>query len=157
MNNLYRFSPIESEDSFRKALNYLTIELERLSQELLNKSLPINTLKVFAHYPEEYDYLHKLVSEMGPKASISSGTSLYVEVNEQIHGHNIKYLGVRIVDPYRLQVGCGDFEIVDIEEFKREYTNRSPFIRPFRENMVELWHPDFDVLGYVVSSEAGER
>jgi hypothetical protein len=38
MNNLYRFSPIESEDSFRKALNYLTIELERLSQELLNKA-----------------------------------------------------------------------------------------------------------------------
>ncbi len=157
MNNLYRFSPIESEESFRKVLEYLTIELERLSQELLKKSLPINTLKVFAHHPEEYDYLHKLVSEMGPESSLSSDTSLYVEVNLKINGHDIKHLGVRIVDPYRLQVGCGDFEIGNIEKFKREHTDRSPFIRSFRENMVELWHPNHDVLGYAVSSETGER
>jgi hypothetical protein len=153
MNNLYRFSPIESEDSFRKALNYLTIELERLSQELLNKSLPINTLKVFAHYPEEYDYLHKLVSEMGPKASMSSDTSLYVEFKEKINGHNIKYLGVRIVDPYRLQVGCGDYEEENFEDFKKRNVGTSQFVRNFRDNMIELWHPNYDVLGYVVFSK----
>lgn len=153
MNSLYRFSPIESEEDFKYALEYIASELEKLSQELLTQSLPINTLKVFAHYPEECDYLYKLVSKMGPKASISSGTSLYVEVNEQIHGHNIKYLGVRIVDPYRLHVGCGDYEVVDIEEFRKQHTNSSPFVRNFREDMIELWHPNYDILGYIIPNE----
>ncbi len=150
MNNLYRFSPIENEKVFKQVLEYLTSELEKLSQKLLKQSLPITTLKVFPHYPEEYAYLHKLISKKGPKASFSSDTSLYVQVNEKIKGHNIKYLGVRIVDPYRLQVGCGDYEIKNIEEFKKQNTNTSQFVRNFREDMVELWHPNFDILGYVV-------
>ncbi len=152
MNKTYRFSPIDSEESFALATEYIVSELEKLSQELLQQSLPINTLKVFAHYPEEYEYLHKLISQMGPLSSLSSDTSLYVEVNNNIKGHDIKYLGVRVVDPYRLQVGCGDYEVKDIEKFKKQNVGTSQFVRNFRNNMVELWHPNFDVLGYVASS-----
>lgn len=150
MNNLYHFSPIESEKDLSQVWNYLTSELEKLSRELLFQSLPITTLKVFAHYPEEYYYLYNLISEMGPKASFSSDTSLYVQADKKINGQNIKYLGVRIVDPYRLHVGCGDYELESFEQFKKRNTNTSQFVRSFRDDMVELWHPDFDVLGYVV-------
>lgn len=150
MDKIYRFSPVKNEETITDVLIYLTSELEKLSQELFNKTLPITTLKIFAHYPEEYDYLHKLISNMGPKASFSSDTSLYVEVSKKIKGYSINYLGVRIVDPYRMQVGCGDYEIADFEEFKEENINKSPFVRNFRDDMVELWHPDFDVLGYIV-------
>ncbi len=150
MDKIYRFSPINNDKSFREVLEYLTSELEKLSKELLNQSLPITTLKVFAHYPDEYDYLYKLISGMGKKASFSSDTSLYVEVNEKIKGYDIKYLGVRIVDPYRLHVGCGDYEIEDFQQFKVTNSNKSQFVRDFTDDMVELWHPNFDVLGYVV-------
>jgi hypothetical protein len=70
-------------------------------------------------------------------------------MNEKIKEYDIKYLGVRIVDPYRLHVGCGDYEIENFEEFKKQNTGTSQFIRNFNNDIIELWHPDFDVLGYV--------
>lgn len=152
MNNIYRFSPIKDTETFEKVLNYITVELDKLSQKLLGESLPINTLKIFPHYLDEYDYLHKLIEPMGPKAPFNSETSLYVEVKKEIEGFTIDYLGVRVVDPYRLHVGCGDYEIKNFEEFKTKYLHTSPYIREIegRDDMIEFWHPDFDVLGYVV-------
>ncbi len=150
MKKLYRFSPIENESDFEKVLEYLASELDKLSKELFNKQLPVTTLKIFPHYPEEYDYLHKLISGIGSKASFSSDTSFYVQVDKKVAGHNIKYIGVRIVDPYRLHVGCGDYEIDNFEEFKKQHISSSQFIRNIKDDMIELWHPNFDVLGYVV-------
>lgn len=147
---LYRFSPIKDEAAFNEALEYLVTELQKLSEELLKETLPIKTIKVFAHYPDEYDYLYKLVSSMGPKDPLSSETSFYVQVDLKIKGVNIKCLGLRVVDPYRMQVGCGDLEVENFEEFQAKYQNTTPFIRKFRADMLELWHPDYDVLGYIV-------
>lgn len=152
MDKRYRFSPIKDTQAFDQALIYITGELEKLSKELLGKDLPITTLKVFPHYPEEYDYLYKHIQSLGLAASFNSETSYYAKVDRKILGHDIKFIGVRIVDPYRLHVGCGDYKVEDLEKFKKEI-NPSPFIRSFREDMLELWHPDFDVLGYIVSSE----
>ena len=120
MSSIYRFSPITTQKEFEKALNYLTENLDKLSNKLLNKSLPITTLKIFPHYQNEYDYLYKHISTLGPKASFSSKTSYYVEVNKQIQGHKVNYLGIRIVDPYRLHVGCGDYEIDDFADFRNK-------------------------------------
>jgi len=117
----------------------LTVELEKLSLKLFNQALPINTLKIFAHYLDEYDYLHELVSNMGPKAAFSSKTSLYAQVNEKIQAYSIEYIGVRAVDPYRLHVGCGDFEIDNFAEFKETHVNKSPFIRVFSEDILEIF------------------
>jgi hypothetical protein len=147
---LYRFSPINDEEAFKKVFYYIADELDKLSNKLFNKSLPITTLKIFAHYPEEYDNLSKLLLNMGTKSSYSSATSLYIDREEKINNFLIKLFGVRITDPYRLQVGCGDFEIENFEEFKNENIDKSPFIRTFREDMLEIWHPDFDVLGYII-------
>lgn len=150
MKSIYHFSPIKDEKGFEEVLSYLVEELDKLANKLFGRSLPITTLKVFPHYQEEYEYLYDLLSKLGSKASFSSDTSLYVQVNKQIKECGIKYLGVRIVDPYRMQVGCGDYEIENFEEFKKQYLGTSPFIRSFRDDMLELWHPDFDVLGYIV-------
>lgn len=150
MAKQYRFSPINNESTFEQVLNYLASELGKLSEKLLDQKFPITTLKIFSHYFEEYDYLYKLLSKMGPKSDFSSETSFYVQVNKRIENYDIKYLGVRVVDPYRLQVGCGDYEIDNFNQFKNEYMNKSPFIRGFDKDMIELWHPDIDVLGYVI-------
>lgn len=150
MNDLYRFSPLTNESEISAVWEYLVVELEKLSQTLLHEKLPINTLKIFAHYPEEYDFLYKYISELGPAAPFNSDTSYYATVEQQIGGYDIKYLGVRGVDPYRLHVGCGDYEITNFEEVAEESAGKSDYIRRFREDMVEIWHPDYDVLGYIV-------
>ncbi|OGG03278.1 hypothetical protein A2W14_00360 [Candidatus Gottesmanbacteria bacterium RBG_16_37_8] len=150
MNKLYRFSPIENEADIRKVWSYLVLELNKLSNEIFRHSLPITTLKIFPHYPKEYEFLYKLLSKMGPKSTYSSKTSLYIEREEKINDYNIKYFGIRIVDPYRLQVGCGDYEIENFAAIKKLHLNKSSYVRSFRENMLEVWHPDYDVLGYVI-------
>lgn len=147
---LYRFSPINDEGTFEKALEYIVSEMDKLSQEFFNDTLPITTLKIFAHYPEEYEYLHSMVSSLGPTAPFSSQTSLYVEVEREILGYAITYIGIRIVDPYRLHVGCGDWEIAGFETFKKEQLGKTPFVREFNDEMIEVWYPDTDVLGYAV-------
>ncbi len=150
MSRLYRFSPIKNSADFDLALDYITQELIGLSLKLLGTELPITTLKVFAHYQDEYEFLHNLVSHLGPETPFSSKTSLYVNAIKTIQKHRIEYIGVRIVDPYRLHVGCGDYEIPNFKEFKQENLNKSNFIREFSDDMIEMWHPDFDILGYVV-------
>ncbi|HWA52249.1 MAG TPA: hypothetical protein VG895_04295 [Patescibacteria group bacterium] len=150
MKTIYPFSPIKNEKDLNKALEYITSELEKLSLEIFQEKLPITTLKIFPHYFDEYDYLYDLISKKGPREPFSSETSLYIKVQEKILNYNINYLGVRIVDPYRLQVGCGDYEIDNFQEFKNKWKDKSPFIRNFKEDMIEIWHPDFDVLGYVI-------
>jgi hypothetical protein len=152
--NIYKFSPIKSEKELFETYKYIAEELEKLSQKVFGKTLPITTLKVFPHYPEEYDFLYKLVSDMGTPATFNSESSYYSKVKKEINGINIDYLGVRIVDPYRLHVGCGDYEIEDFDEFKKQFLGKSPFIRQFSDKeMIEVWHPDFDILGYVIPKE----
>lgn len=147
---LYRFSPIEEEAGFKEALEYVVTQLQKLSEELLGEALPLKTVKLFAHYPDEYEYLHQLVSSLGPKDPLSSDTSFYVETDMKVAGVDVTCLGLRVVDPYRMQVGCGDLGVDDWREFKTKYHSKAPFIREFREDMIELWHPDYDVLGYIV-------
>ncbi len=136
MDKIYRFSPINNDQKLDEAFEYVATNLEKLSEKIFNEILPITTLKVFAHYPDEYKYMNNSILNKGKKALISSDTSLYVETNQKVNKYNIKYLGIRIVDPYRMQVGCGDYEIDNFEEFKRKWLDKSDFIRSFREDMI---------------------
>lgn len=148
--SFYRFSPISNAETFNEAIAYIALTLDTMSEQLFQTSLPVTTLKLFAHYPDEYKYLLTLITQMGAPAPFSSETSLYVQLNKEIHGHLIQYLGVRVIDPYRLQVGCGDYEIPDFADFKLKWLRTSPWIREFSNDILEIWHPDFDVLGYIV-------
>lgn len=151
MNKLYRFSPIISDEDLQKVWNYLTVELQKLSEKVLGEVLPVSILKVFPHYLDEYDYLYKTISEKGPKSSFASDKNLYVDVSEMIEGNKITAIGVRIVDPYRMQVGCGDYEVDNFSEYREKHI-KSPYVRDAKDSveMLEIWHPDFDVLGYVI-------
>jgi hypothetical protein len=95
--------------------------------------------------------LFSLISKMGPKSRYTSQTSFYVDINKKVNGYQIKLLGLRIVDPYRMQVGCGDYELDKFHEFREKHIS-SPFIRDMTKypDMLEIWHPDFDVLGYII-------
>jgi hypothetical protein len=149
---LYRFSPIKNKREFEQALQYVAEQLELLSKKLAGEALPIESLKIFAHYPEEYPVLKKILLTYGQPVS-ESATSLYVEGALQVGGNEITAIGIRVADPYRFQVGCGDFTIANAAAFRAQHLDMTNgFVRdmPDREDQfIELWHPDFDVAGYI--------
>ncbi|HMM62122.1 MAG TPA: hypothetical protein PKC86_01030 [Candidatus Saccharibacteria bacterium] len=151
---LYRFSPIKSVDECNEALEYLDTQLKKLTNEVIGESLPVNSLKIFAHYGDEHAFLLQWIDSIG-KNEESSSTSYYVQTQQpiNINGDLISTIGIRTPDPYRSHVGCGDLSVEDYDNFKDEFLNKSPFIREIQHpsyEMLELFHPDFDVLGYVV-------
>ena len=153
----YRFSPIKNSKRCDEALKYIEENLRQLSELVLEVKLPINTLKVFAHYQDEYDFLKSWVDSLGAQKDDNSATSYYVCPNPpfDVNGSSIECIGIRVPDPYRPQVGCGDFVIDNFEEFIAKYLGKSPFIREVshaRYKMLELFHPDIDVLGYIVKA-----
>jgi len=150
MSDQYRFSPVVGEENLKKVFEYIANELQSLLMKICNEKLPITTLKVFPHFEDEYESLHTIIARMGEPAPFNSNTSFYAKCDEQISGNNINYLGVRVVDIERPQVGCGDFEIDDFEEFSKKYVGKSEFVSNFRRDMLEVWHPEFDVLGYII-------
>jgi hypothetical protein len=152
---LYRFSPLKNSQECTEALEFIHHKLRELSELVLEEKLPINTLKIFAHYPDEYDFLRSWANEIGVAENDNSTTSYYVKVTQQftVNGESIEYVGIRVPDPYRSQVGCGDFVVPNYEEFKSKYLGHSAYIREVKHpnyQMLELFHPDIDVLGYIV-------
>jgi hypothetical protein len=123
---LYRFSPIKDEATIINAFEHIYTRLLDLKNRTVDEDWPVYTLKLFAHYEDEYEFLFKWINTIGDKDDASSKTSYYVKPNKPfiVHGQKIPYLGLRVADPYRYQVGCGDFEV---------------------EN-----YDDIDVLGYIV-------
>jgi hypothetical protein len=152
---LYRFSPLQTGEDCHEALMYIDEKLRALSDLVLEEEPPVNTLKIFAHYDEEYTFLKQWVDSIGEKKDEGSSTSYYVKpaTSIVINSDPIEYVGIRVPDPYRAQVGCGDYVVDNYEEFKGKYLGASPYIREVpheKYEMLELFHPDVDVLGYIV-------
>jgi hypothetical protein len=67
----------------------------------------------------------------------------------------ITHLRIRKPDPYRMQVGCNDFDFDDYNNFKSRYLKSGKqnlrLIERSDYEMIEFWNPDFDVLAYVLS------
>jgi hypothetical protein len=58
-----------------------------------------------------------------------------------------------VPDPYRSQVGCGDFVVSNLKDFEDKYLGKTKWIRRMEHpqyEMMELFHPDIDVLGYII-------
>ena len=152
---LYRFSPIQNTEACLRSLRYIDEKLRELSSLIVDEQLPINTLKIFAHYDSEYAFLENWVNSLGMSEDEGSSTSYYVRPTQAmtINSDPIEYVGIRVPDPYRSQVGCGDFVVRNFEKLRKKYLGASPFIREIQHQkyqMLELFHPDMDVLGYIV-------
>jgi len=152
---LYRFSPIQSKEQLLKVITYVAKRSSKLCKKIIGRVLPIESLTIFAHYPDEYEHLTKIALELGTRLKEHNG--LYVTLNEPIKvgKHIITQLRIRQPDPYRMHVGCNDFELKDYEAFKREYLDKFPdnlrLIKRPEFEMIEFFDPDFDTLAYVVS------
>jgi len=153
----FRFIPIDSRDGFEEALNYVAEKVGDLSLAVCGERLPVPILKLFAHNDDEYEKLEGFVRQYGQKAEVSSKMSFYVDVGTglTVAQTPISLLGVRRPDPNSPQVGCGDYEVVDFPAFAARVQSEHPDNARAVQNahglgMVELRHPDFDVLGYII-------
>jgi hypothetical protein len=156
---LYRFSPIKTGTESTEVLEYIQEKLRELSRIVIEEELPINTLKIFAHYDNEYVFLKNWIDSKGQNEDGNSSTSYYVKPHTPmlVNGDPIEYVGIRIPDPYRAQVGCGDYVVDNFEELRAKYLGKSPYVREVphqRYQMLEFFHPDIDVLGYIVKEYA---
>ena len=152
---LYRFSPIKDEQQLRKTVIYIANETSKLSKKIIGKILPIKSLTVFSHYPDEFEKLSEITKTIVNFLNENNGPRIILHKPIKVGNNTIIHLRIRKPDPYRMQVGCNDFEIIDYNTFKNEnlskHTNNLRLIKRSNYEMIEFFDPDFDILAYVVS------
>lgn len=152
---LYRFSPINDKEQLYKAIFYIANKTTELCKKITGNEYLISGLTVFAHYPEEFERLKNIVFELGNFERENNGP--YVRLNEpiQLLNNKLELLRIRKPDPYRLYVGCNDFEVEDYKSFKKQFLDKNlnnlRLIERPEYEMIEFFDPDYDVLAYVVS------
>lgn len=165
---LYRFSPIESEETLLKAVEYVAKEVSKMMFRNYGDLYEIRYLTIFSHYREEYDSTIKFLNGMGQVEAANNGKrvilkkplsikTMTLEINGEQEDQivNLKMIRIRKPDPYRMQVGCCDLVISSKDEYSFELTKTDSddgareIVRPDM-SMIEFYDPDFDVLAYIV-------
>ena len=91
---------------------------------------------------------------MGNLKSENHGPLVELSTPLKLTNGELKLLRIREPDPYRMQVGCSDFIVPDYQEFKNQFLGKSENLRLIERpdlELIEFFHPDFDVLAYVLS------
>lgn len=150
--HIYRYSPIEDLETLHTAIEYVAVEMMVLLSKATDQDFPIEYITVFAHYQDEYERLVALLPQLGEVSEANNGVK--VTLTEPLF--QVSKIRIRKPDPYRMQVGCGDFAVPSFNDFKETFLHQSKFLRCIERpeyEMIEFFDPDIDVLGYVVSNE----
>lgn len=159
---LYRYSPIKSPESMLDTLFHVHTSAHALCEQTFGTYFPVEgNIVIFTHYPEEFEFLTTLRNELCNPAVVER--QKYYELKEPIYFETTSgtpfatytHLYIRRPDPYRLQVGDLDFRVSEYKysslKTKAE-RGELPYARVFPEkrlDMIELFHPDIDVLAYL--------
>jgi len=154
--DLYRFSPIRQESELVEALQYIHKTCAQLCADAVGQTLPTSgNLCFFCHYPAEYEGLQKVQQGL----TLGGGKYQILKKPLVFDGMNYTHLCIRQPDPYRSQVGCVDYLMPqpDYDALKAELLGGKEIVgvRVFPRDdldMLELYHPDVDVLGYITTS-----
>lgn len=149
------FLPINTEERFEQALDYIATHAVALGELVLGEKYPIDTLTLFTRSNNEYYFLEHLVKARGERSSLTHGPTLYIDCDFMIGDNSIKYLGLRRPDDTRTEVGYADYPVDDFEGLREAQAanKHAMFMRSgLGQPMLELRHPDFDVRGYVVNA-----
>ena len=169
--NLYRLSPIKSEDELLEAIKHTHVGCHKLCKQSLGKYLPIaGNIGIFCHYDEEYDYLTEIrkkltkPSDNPNKKYFELYEPVVIPSYEDIPETTYTHLYIRRPDLYRAQVGDVDFilEEPDYSELKNLLLGGAPMkgarIFPRGDlDMIELYDPDSDALGYISPRDMMEK
>ncbi len=160
---LYRFSPIKSKEQLLKAIKHIHFECYKLCKQSFGKYLPnAGNIGVFCHYDDEYEYLTKVRKKL-TEASDNVNQKYFrlhkpivVSAKGDVPKTTYTFLYIRKPDPYRHHAGDVDFylEPKKYEKLKqamlkgKKVKGARIFERPDLD-MIELYDPDVDALGYV--------
>ena len=152
---LYRWSPIKTKEELLSAMSYVNEASSQLFFKITASVAPISSLTIFAHYPDEFETLKMIQAQMGRYVGEVSGPRVELHEPRRTGENVITHLRIREPDPYHTHVGSNDYDISDYMKFKEEFLSKKPhnmrlLVRPHYE-LLELYDPDFDVLGYVLS------
>ena len=155
MNKFYRFSPIKTQEQLLESIRYIDSQATELSNKIIKKEYPLSSLTVFSHYADEFEVLKKILLGMGDQQTENNGPYVKLTNPLVLRGNALKFLRIRKPDPYRMQVGCCDFNIPNYDDFKANYlktnTSKLRLIERVDYEMIEFHDPDFDILAYVIS------
>lgn len=151
---LYKFSPISSQQGLVKAVKYVAKQNAALCKKAIGKPLPLSSVTIFAHYQNEYAKLAGILHKLGKLRGEHNGPRIVLHKPIRAGNHIVTRLRIRKPDPYRMQVGCSDFD-TDYWKFKNaHFTRKNKNLRLIERQeyeMIEFFDPNFDVLAYVVS------
>lgn len=167
---LYRFSPIKTEAELLEAIKFIHIACYKLCKTSFGKYLANSgNVGVFCHYDEEYEYLINLRKSVTEESNnvdqkyFKLHKPITIEAQDDVPETTYTYLYIRRPDPYRHHVGDVDFYLEQDEyiKLKTEMINgkKVPDARVFDRpdlDMIELYNPDVDALGYVSTSTMTE-
>ncbi|MBU4380636.1 hypothetical protein L6255_03885 [Candidatus Parcubacteria bacterium] len=159
----YRFSPIKSKEELFEAINHIHFECNKLCKQSFGKYLPnAGNMGIFCHYDNEYEFLINIRKDLTEPSNSPNQKyfTLYepvvIPAKNDVPETTYKYLYIRKPDPYRHHVGDLDFYL-EPEKYKelKQSMIGGRMIKGARVfdrqdlDMIELYDPDVDVLGYV--------
>lgn len=168
---LYRFSPIKSEEELRQAIEHIHFSCHQLCFDTFGKYLPnAGNVGVFCHYEDEHAFLKK-IREQITEGSDNVNQKYYrlhnpitIPAQSGVPETTYTFLYIRKPDPYRHHVGDIDFYLAPEEYTKlkssllegKKLKGARVFERPDLD-MIELYNPDIDTLGYVSTETMTEQ
>jgi len=168
---LYRFSPIENEEQLIEAIKYTHFACHKLCQQSFRKYMPIaGNIGIFCHYDEEYEKLVKMrkgltkSSDNPDQKYFALYEPITIPANGNVSEATYTHLYIRKPDIYRPQVGDIDFylEQQDYDQIKQTLLGgqkiKGARIFPRQDlDMIELYDPDIDALGYISTHTMAEK
>lgn len=167
----YRFSPINSKDELIKVIQHIHFACYELCKNSLGTILPnAGNVGVFCHYDDEFESL-KLIRDTMAEPSENPELKYFtllepivIEAQGDIPETTYTHLYIRNPDPYRYQMGDIVFYLPENEyqNLRQEMLSGKhiPGARVFERpdlDMIELYNPDIDALGYVSTSTMSEK
>jgi hypothetical protein len=161
---LYRFSPIENKEQMMEAIRHIHFSCFKLCKQSFGTYFEVpGFIGIFCHYDHEFEFLIKTRKELTDlnnsynQKYFKLYEPIVIPANADVPETTYTRLYIRPPDPYRAQVGDIDFE-VDPEKYSQfkksaiEGKIKGARIFPRSDlDMLELYDPDIDALGYVIS------
>ena len=167
----YRFSPILSKQDLFATIEHIHFACHQLSMNSFGRYLSVaGNVGVFCHYDEEFEQLLKIRNKL-TKPTNNPDLKYYelldpivIPTKNTVPGAAYTHLYIRKPDPYRYQTGDIDFYL-PLDEYNLLKANLASgyhvagariFERPDLD-MIELYHPDIDALGYITTHTMTEK
>ncbi len=168
---LYRFSPIQSQEELFEAISYTHFACYKLCKQSFGKYLPnAGNIGIFCHYDDEFELLVEIRKKLAKPSDDPNQKyfellePIIIPTQNDIPDTTYTHLYIRRPDIYRSQTGDVDFYLEQPEYYSlkkglesgKVITGARLFPRQDLD-MIELYDPDVDALGYVSTNTMSQK